>query len=167
MVLSTGSTRAKIRVAEPNDLGTVLFLLEEMNVELFDSIGAKKVRGPTEDLVTESFDKLEIAYFLAFAGDVPCGVGKVQILHYDPIFRLLRDQRCGYIDDMYVRPGFRKRGIAADIVEALECWVMDRGIYNCILHSAPKAIGFYMKKGYQHNREMHKQLRRKVRRNAE
>jgi len=159
------STRATTRAAEPNDLGTILLLLSEMQTELFDAKMAEKTRNITEHVVKSSLDNYNVVYYLAFVNDLPVGVGKVEILHNDPIFRLLRDPRCGYIDDMYVRLGFRKRGIAKSIIEALECWVMDQGVFSCILHSAPRALFFYSQRGYQHNREMHKRLSRKVKRN--
>jgi len=146
-------------------MGIILLLLWEMQSELFDHKAADKAKKRTEQDVESSFANPDVDFFLAFVNNLPCGVGKVEILHNDPIFRLLRDPRCGYIDDMYIRSGFRKRGIAKDMVQALECWTMDQGVFNCMLHSAPKVVGFYSQRGYQHNREMHKRLKRKVKRN--
>nr|WP_294906293.1 GNAT family N-acetyltransferase [uncultured Lacibacter sp.] len=55
------------------------------------------------------------------------------------------------IKRMYVRPLLRGRGIAAEILTALEQWAKEEGYTRCILETAikqPEAIRLYEKAGY-------------------
>ena len=52
---------------------------------------------------------------------------------------------------MYVLPEFRKAGIAAQILEALELWTRELGFNRCVLETGkrqPEAINLYQKCGY-------------------
>ena len=55
------------------------------------------------------------------------------------------------IKRMYVKPLQRSRGIAAEILTALEQWAKEEGYTRCILETAirqPEAIRLYEKAGY-------------------
>lgn len=55
------------------------------------------------------------------------------------------------IKRMYVKPALRGRGIAAEILTALEQWAKEEGFKTCILETAirqPEAIRLYEKSGY-------------------
>ena len=55
------------------------------------------------------------------------------------------------IKRMYVKPLLRGRGIAAEILTALEQWAKEEGYTRCILETAikqPEAIRLYEKTGY-------------------
>ncbi len=55
------------------------------------------------------------------------------------------------IKRMYVKPVLRGKGIAAEILAALEQWAKEEGYKSCILETAikqPEAIRLYEKSGY-------------------
>ena len=86
------------------------------------------------------------------------GLSRGDVLSEDPIFRLRDDHRCGYVDQMFVRPAYRQQGVGAQLLEMCEGWFREQGIGHCLLHAAPRAVRFYARIGYQPNREMFKKL---------
>ena len=68
---------------------------------------------------------------------------------------------CGAIKDfsrerqevkrMYVLPGWRGKGVAAQVLAELECWALEQGYTYCVLETGkrqPEAIRLYEKSGY-------------------
>lgn len=52
---------------------------------------------------------------------------------------------------MFVHPDYRKRGIAAKVLNALESWAAELGFAACVLETGkkqPEAIALYQKVGY-------------------
>ena len=86
------------------------------------------------------------------------GLSRGDVLGADPIFRLRADQRCGYVDQMFVRPEFRNAGVGRRLLLACEDWFRSLGILHAVLHAAPRATPFYERAGYRPNREMLKRL---------
>ena len=61
------------------------------------------------------------------------------------------DLRAVEVKRMYVKPEFRKWGIARTILTELENWAMELGYVRCVLETGkrqPEAIQFYEKTGY-------------------
>jgi len=55
------------------------------------------------------------------------------------------------IKRMYVSESQRGRGVASELLEELEAWSMERGVYKCVLETGinqPEAIGLYRKNHY-------------------
>jgi GNAT superfamily N-acetyltransferase len=53
---------------------------------------------------------------------------------------------------MFVLPEQRKRGVASEILNALEKWAVEIGYHSCVLetgHKQPEAIALYKKSGYE------------------
>lgn len=146
------------RVATPQDHGIVVRLLEELVDELGPPDMAAKVKGRLDEDIDLAFRSNRVRIFLAQMGEHVVGLGRADVLTTDPIFRLRDDQRCGYVDQMFVRPGFRDRGIGSHLLKLCEDWFREQGIGHSLLHAAPKAVRFYGREGYQANREMFKRL---------
>ena len=146
------------REAVEADLGTLV----ELMTELIDELGpheqndSLKERLP-QDLAAALESKLVVLYLACAEGEV-IGLSRGDVLSTDPIFRLREDNRCGYIDQMYVRASYRRRGIGRELLALCEDWFRGHGIKHCILHAAVRAIRFYARAGYQSNREMFKRL---------
>ncbi|MGV3588765.1 MAG: GNAT family N-acetyltransferase [Adhaeribacter sp.] len=61
-------------------------------------------------------------------------------------------EEVGEIKRMYVRPEYRKQGIAGNILKELENWAAELNFKEVILETGqaqPEAIGLYSKSGYQ------------------
>lgn len=148
----------KYRVASPADCALVVGLLGELVDELGPNDMADKVKPLLDDDIRLALNTPTIRIFLADIDGQTVGLSRGDILTADPIFRLRDDQRCGYIDQMFVRAGYRDHGLGAVLLRMCEDWFREQGIEHCILHAAPKAVRFYARVGYQPNREMFKRL---------
>ena len=79
---------------------------------------------------------------LAYDHDKPLGCGAMKA--YEP--------GTMEIKRMYMLPEARGKGIAAEILTALEVWAKELTITRCILetgHKQPEAIALYTKRGYR------------------
>ncbi len=119
---------------------------------------ANKVKARLDEDIRLAFASPRIRIFLSEVGTQVIGLGRADVLTSYPIFRLRDDIRCGYVDQMFVRPGYRDRGIGSHLLRLCEDWFRDQGIAHSLLHAAPKAVRFYGREGYQANREMFKRL---------
>ncbi len=146
------------RVASPADHAIVVRLLEELVDELGPPDMAAKVKSRLDEDIDAAFATNRVRIFLAEMNGQVVGLGRADVLTTDPIFRLRDDQRCGYVDQMFVRPGYRDRGIGSHLLKLCEDWFREQGIGHALLHAAPKAVRFYGREGYQANREMFKRL---------
>ena len=78
---------------------------------------------------------------VAYEGDVPVACGA---------FKFFEDA-CVEIKRMYVLPQHRNKGIAAEVLQALELWAKDEGNKATVLETGlkqPEAIRLYEKNGY-------------------
>jgi GNAT superfamily N-acetyltransferase len=78
---------------------------------------------------------------VAYENNVPVGCGSIREYALD-IMEVKR---------MYVLPAKRNKGIAKNILTALEAWAKDLGYKKCILETGnrqPEAVALYKKAGY-------------------
>lgn len=155
---NAGCVRPSFRIATAADHALVVELLHELVLELGPSESTARLRNKLDDDIRLALASPHVRIFLAEVGGRAIGLGRVDILFADPIFRLREDTRCGYIDQMYVRPGHRDRGIGRALLKLCEQWLREQGLGHVLLHAAPKAVHFYEREGYVPNREMYKRL---------
>jgi GNAT superfamily N-acetyltransferase len=146
------------RVADANDRAVIVEMLAALVDELGPPEMAERVKPRLDDDIGLALASPRVHVVLAVAGDLAVGLGRADVLTTDPIFRLRDDHRCGYIDQMYVRPNYRSTGIGRELLARCEAWFREQGIEHCLLHAAPRAMRFYAREGYQPNREMFKRL---------
>lgn len=143
---------------EPSDHGVVVALLGELVAELGSDVGAEEVLVRLDADIAQALASDDVCIFLAESDGTAVGLARGDILHDDPVFRLRAENRCGYVDQMFVRVGHRSRGLGKRLLKQCEAWFRERGIGHCLLHAAPKAAQFYARLGYQTNREMFRKL---------
>jgi len=146
------------RVATAPDHDAVVTLLAELLVELGPPEAAVRVRPLLDVDLRAALAAPTVRVFLAEDAGTPVGLSRADVLSSDPIFRLRDDHRCGYVDQMYVRPTYRDRGVGQRLLELCEGWFRAQGIGHALLHAAPRALRFYARAGYLSNREMFKRL---------
>jgi GNAT superfamily N-acetyltransferase len=146
------------RIARRGDHNVVVQLLAELVEEIGPAEMAERVKPKLDHDIDEALHADNVRIFVAEADGEVVGLSRGDVLTTDPIFRLRDDHRCGYIDQMYVRPSYRGTGIGKALLEQCEDWFRRQGIGHCLLHSAPRATRFYGRAGYQPNREMFKRL---------
>jgi GNAT superfamily N-acetyltransferase len=81
------------------------------------------------------------------SGDAIAGIGGMAIIIKPGSFRV-PDGKCGYIMSMYTRPEFRKKGIAAAILEKLVLSGKEEGIKFFELHATKDGEPVYEKGGF-------------------
>ncbi len=146
------------RVATLADRATVVLLLRELVEELGPPEMSNRVIPRLDADIDSAFQTPRVRIFIAEYDGMPIGLSRADILTEDPIFRLRDDNRCGYVDQMYVRANHRDRGVGRELLHLCEDWFRDNHIGHAILHAAPRAVRFYSRDGYQPNREMFKSL---------
>lgn len=112
-------------------------LVKQLDTELAE-------RDGKEHLFYDQFNKIvEIEYVLvAYEMEMPVGCGAIKEYGPDTM----------EIKRMYVTPQSRGKGIAGNILSALESWATELSFKRCILETGknqPEAIGLYLKSGYK------------------
>lgn len=102
------------------------------------------VRDGADHAFYAQFNKITgIPYVIvAYAGEKPVGCGALKPF----------DEENLEVKRMYVIPEFRGKGVAAQILEALENWAAKLNYNRCVLETGekqPEAIALYKKNGYQ------------------
>jgi GNAT superfamily N-acetyltransferase len=130
--------------------------------ELVDELGppdmSRDLKAKLPADLAHALASPSVRIFLAEADGSTVGLSRGDVLTADPIFRLRDDNRCGYIDQMYVQAPYRQSGLGARLLHACEDWFREQGINHSLLHAAPRAVRFYAREGYLPNREMFKRL---------
>ena len=146
------------RIAVDEDLDTLVVLMTELIDELGPNEQNAQIKKRLPEDLASALASEQVVVYLACADEEVIGLSRGDILSADPIFRLREDNRCGYVDQMYVRASHRRRGVGRELLALCEEWFRQQGIKHCILHAAVRAIRFYARAGYQSNREMFKRL---------
>lgn len=86
---------------------------------------------------TDSISHVVVAY----ENNEPAGCGAIKNFDADTM----------EVKRMFVKPEFRKKGIASKVLVELETWTAELGFKHCILETGkrqPEAIGLYLTNGY-------------------
>ena len=123
---------------------------------MFEDIGSM----PNLDAVEQAFaewlpSRLDRTYFHWFAeheGE-PVGSAGTMLLDWPPS---PRDPRggLGFIYNVYVHTGHRRRGLAKALMLALQQWAVERGLGAIALHASEDGQPLYEALGYQPTNEM-------------
>ena len=148
----------RFRKAGPVDVDLVIELLHELIVELGPPDNAAQVLPQLSKDIHLALAADNVCIFLVESAGKAIGLSRGDILASDPIFRLRTDNRCGYVDQMYVRPTYRNQGLGRQLLHLVENWFREQGIGHALLHAAQNALRFYSTEDYVPNREMFKRL---------
>lgn len=90
--------------------------------------------------------------FLAYEGEQPIGCAVVSILeHYR---RYVFGTENAYVNAVYVRPEYRRRGIAAKLMQLAIAWSRERGCKSVRLRASDEGRFLYEALGFRAGREM-------------
>jgi GNAT superfamily N-acetyltransferase len=90
--------------------------------------------------------------FLAFHGEEPIGCAIVSILeHYR---RYVFGTENAYVNAVYVKPEYRRRGIARRLMELAVAWARERGCTSVRLRASEEGRFLYEAIGFHAGREM-------------
>mgnify|MGYP000564591284 CR=1 FL=1 len=90
------------------------------------------------------YNKLENIqnFVIAYLNEIPAGCGAIKKY----------SDNTAEIKRMYVKPEFRGKGIAKNILKELEMWAYELNYSECILETGKKqsdAVGLYKREGYK------------------
>ncbi|MDE3053244.1 MAG: GNAT family N-acetyltransferase [Gemmatimonadota bacterium] len=131
-------TGLRVRPAAAADLDAVV----ELRLALLREYGHHAVYGRLHPdvearaprLCRQQLDSPRDAFFLAEAGGRAVGLLRCTESEASP---LLLVERFAYLSSVYVRPGYRRRGILRALLGAADAWCRERGIADMRLHNVP------------------------------
>lgn len=102
---------------------------ENKDLPVLSELACRLWPGHTEaemrDAYAEMLQKPDAAFFLAYTEEIPVGFAHCQ-LRYDYV-EGTDSSPVGYLEGIYVADGYRKRGIAGELLAACESWAKGRG----------------------------------------
>ena len=131
-----------IRKAEAKDLP----MITELACQLWSDHAVEEMRAE----FTEIIAKIDAAFFLAYAEDMPVGFAQCQ-LRYDYV-EGTGSSPVGYLEGIYVAEEYRKHGIARELLAACEGWAKEKGCTefasDCELENT-QSLQFHLNVGFE------------------
>ena len=131
-----------IQKAEAKDLP----MITELACKLWPDHTVEEMRAE----FTEIIAKIDAAFFLAYAEDMPVGFAQCQ-LRYDYV-EGTGSSPVGYLEGIYVAEEYRKHGIARELLTACEGWAKEKGCTefasDCELENT-QSLQFHLNVGFE------------------
>lgn len=144
-----------IRLATPADVRTLV----DFRMEMFRDMGWTDEGRLTElapryaEYVRDASARGDFVAWIAEQDGQPIGGAGVLWERVPPTVRNLSGRQA-YILSVYVRPAFRRRGIANDLVESALAYAKDSGAEVIALHASPTGRALYERHGFVESPEM-------------
>jgi GNAT superfamily N-acetyltransferase len=124
----------------------------------------RELHMPEEDLAPDwktrsinyfrrRYDAGELRWFLAYDGDLVVASAAGFLIDGYPSEICIK-RRVGYIAGVYVKPRWRRRGLAHAVTQAAVDWLWEIGCRVVRLHAADEARAIYQRMGFEPSNEM-------------
>ena len=131
-----------IRKAEINDLP----ILAELACQLWPDHTVEEMRLEFAEIITKN----DAAFFLAYAEETAIGFAQCQLRH--DYVEGTDSSPVGYLEGIYVAEGYRKQGIARELLFACESWAKEKGCTefasDCELDNV-QSLQFHLNVGFE------------------
>lgn len=131
-----------IRKAEIKDL----HILSELACQLWPDNTVEEMCSELADMIA----KPDAAFFLAYADETAVGFAQCQ-LRYDYV-EGTDSSPVGYLEGIYVADGYRKQGVAKELLSACETWAKEKGCTefasDCELDNV-QSLQFHLNVGFE------------------
>ena len=131
-----------IRKADMGDLP----IIAELSCQLWPGHTKEEMQAEMAEILA----KKDAAFFLAYGEDLPVGFAQCQLRH--DYVEGTDSSPVGYLEGIYVAEGFRKHGIARDLLMAAENWAKEQGCRefasDCELTNA-ESLRFHLSVGFE------------------
>ncbi len=131
-----------IQKAEIKDLP----ILAELACQLWPDNTVEGMHSEFAEIIA----KPDAAFFLAYAEEIAVGFAQCQ-LRYDYV-EGTDSSPVGYLEGIYVADGYRKQGIAKELLTACESWAKEKGCTefasDCELSNA-QSLRFHLNVGFE------------------
>lgn len=94
-----------------------------------------------------------LVWLAAVPEDTPVGCGLLHIVPWIPS-TLDPSRRRVWVHNVYTEPGFRRRGIAGELMKTMLAWCRGQGFYSVSLHASEHGRRIYESLGFQASNEM-------------
>ena len=132
----------RIRKAELNDLSA----LAAMACKLWPNHTVEEIYTEFTEILTKS----DAAFFLAYAEETAVGFAQCQLRH--DYVEGTDSSPVGYLEGIYVANGYRKHGIARELLSACESWAKEKGCTefasDCELDNV-QSLQFHLNVGFE------------------
>lgn len=145
-----------VREATPTDASVIsqqrCLMFEDMGFSDHARLGDMRIEF--EDWVSEKLAEGEYRGWLMTDpfGAVIAGAG-LWIMEWLPTPVDLSEER-GYVLNVYVRPEYRRKGIARILMQTILHWCRVHDIHTLSLHASPDGLDLYKQLGFQITNEM-------------
>lgn len=124
-----GRSNIRVRDAQPRDLPSVVDLwgeLAEMHERMSGGFAlARDWRRAYEEYIGQIYGRGDAMICVAGNADRLVGMAVGRLIALPAFFR---DRHRGYIQDVYVREPYRRRGLASQMVTRIESWLARQGL---------------------------------------
>ena len=131
-----------IRKAEIKDL----HILSELACQLWPDNTVEEMRLEFSEIIT----KTDAAFFLAYAEETAIGFAQCQLRH--DYVEGTDSSPVGYLEGIYVADGYRKQGVAKELLSACESWAKTKGstefASDCELENT-QSLEFHLNVGFE------------------
>ena len=131
-----------IRKAESKDL----YILSELACQLWPDNTVEEMRLEFSEIIT----KTDAAFFLAYAEETAIGFAQCQLRH--DYVEGADSSPVGYLEGIYVADGYRKQGVAKELLSACESWAKTKGCTefasDCELENT-QSLEFHLNVGFE------------------
>ena len=131
-----------IRKAEINDLP----ILAELACQLWPDHTVEEMRLEFAEIITKN----DAAFFLAYAEETAIGFAQCQLRH--DYVEGTDSSPVGYLEGIYVADGYRKQGVARELLSACESWAKAKGCSefasDCELDNV-QSLQFHLNVGFE------------------
>ena len=131
-----------IRKAEIKDLP----ILAELSCQLWPDHTVEEMQVEFAEIVA----KTDAAYFLAYAEETAIGFAQCQLRH--DYVEGTDSSPVGYLEGIYVADGYRKQGVARELLSACESWAKAKGCSefasDCELDNV-QSLQFHLNVGFE------------------
>jgi len=131
-----------IRKAESKDL----HILSELACQLWPDNTVEEMRLEFSEIIT----KTDAAFFLAYAEETAIGFAQCQLRH--DYVEGTDSSPVGYLEGIYVADGYRKQGVAKELLSACESWAKTKGCTefasDCELENT-QSLEFHLNVGFE------------------
>lgn len=131
-----------IQKAEIKDLP----ILAELAYQLWPDHTVEEMRSEFAEVIA----KPDAAFFLAYAEETAIGFAQCQ-LRYDYV-EGTDSSPVGYLEGIYVADGYRKKGIAKELLTACESWAKEKGCTefasDCEMDNT-QSLRFHLNAGFE------------------
>lgn len=143
-----------VRAARTHDFSTAARLRQEMALEMGSDFDARSPDWRTKFSAYFGAKQADgtAQLFVAYDGDEPVGCAIVSILeHYR---RYVFGTENAYVNAVYVKPAYRRRGIARRLMQQVVAWARERGCTSVRLRASDEGRFLYEALGFHEGREM-------------